>query len=203
MFGMSVWAWNAIPNDQMMAVHWNVFGQPDGYAPKTVALLILPTIMALVCPAVWWRLAKEQHAENLQKSMPVMNASMIGAFLVILEAHAVIILSAMGYQLPLTQMVLGSIGLLFVVIGGLMAAGKTARNTSVGIRTPWTLKDDVVWSKTNKVGGVIMAFAGLVTIGGALTNPIAGVVGIIGLVVVLPLTTLGLSYHWSKKSAGS
>jgi uncharacterized membrane protein len=203
MFAASAWAWTAVPGDQMMAVHWNVYGQADGFAPKALALLILPVLMAVVTWFGWWSVQKEQYAENLEKSRPVAYASIFGALIVILGAHLSIIFTAMGYQVPVTALIMSAVGMLLAVIGALLAAGKTARHTSVGIRTPWTLKDDVVWSKTNRVGGIIMALTGVVTVFGALTNPIVAAIGLVSGIAVLLLATFSLSYYWSKKPTAS
>ena len=48
----------------------------------------------------------------------------------------------------------------FAVISLVFAAGRVPRNSLVGIRTPWTLRNDYVWSETHRVFGIVGAVLG-------------------------------------------
>lgn len=57
------------------------------------------------------------------------------------------------------------IGILFYYIGILMEHAEI--NWFIGIRTPWTLSSDMIWKKTNRLGGKLFRIAGIVTLLGA------------------------------------
>ena len=58
---------------------------------------------------------------------------------------------------------LAGIFLFLSVLGSFMI--KLKPNWFIGIRTPWTLSSDTVWTKTHKLGGRIYFFGGLLCLG--------------------------------------
>lgn len=61
-----------------------------------------------------------------------------------------------------------SVKMVFVLIGGLFAflgnyMQTVKPNYFIGIRTPWTLENEVVWRKTHLLGGKLFFVAGLLT----------------------------------------
>lgn len=200
---ISAWAWFVLPENKQLAVHWDIFGRPDGYAPKAPALLILPVVMLLVTCVYWRLLGARTHKdpEIWRKTKLAAYISIFGALIVLLEAHCAIVLTAFGYALPVAQIILGSLGVLLAAIGGTLAAGKTARNPWVGIRNAWTIKDDVVWDKTNRLGGWIMLLCGIGTTCGAVFSAVAGAASlIIGVFVLLIASYAAAYYHWKKRA---
>jgi len=76
-------------------------------------------------------------------------------------------LQAAGAHIDMARVIIGGTGVLLAVIGNLLS--KTTRNFWVGIRTPWTLASDEVWLRTHRlgaktfvIGGLLVAFCGLV-----------------------------------------
>jgi len=58
------------------------------------------------------------------------------------------------------------LGLMMMVLGNLMP--KATRNPVFGLRTSWSMKNDRVWQKSQRFGGVCMMAAGLLSMGGCL-----------------------------------
>lgn len=197
---VSAWGWFQIPGGQNIAVHFDIFGKPDGYAAKPQALLMLPGVMAGACAFFWYRMKNEKFKENLEKSKLTTYIALFGSLVIIFEAQLVIVLTALGHQIPITTVIFVSIGLLLGAIGIAMAAGKTARNTCVGVRTPWALKDDRNWDKTNKMGGALMAATGILTACGALVNTFAAVAILLLGTLVMTGATFACSYLWAQQS---
>ncbi len=54
----------------------------------------------------------------------------------------------------------GIIGMLFAILGNYMPAIKP--NYFVGIRTPWTLENELVWRKTHRLGGKLFLIGGII-----------------------------------------
>lgn len=59
-----------------------------------------------------------------------------------------------------------AMGLLFIFVG--LMLNKAKRNYFIGIRTPWTLANDVVWQKTHRLGSKLFILAGILTLLGLL-----------------------------------
>lgn len=58
--------------------------------------------------------------------------------------------------------ILTSIGILFIFIGNYLPKNK--QNAMIGIRTPWSLKDEINWNKTNRFGGYMFIISGVLFI---------------------------------------
>ena len=68
--------------------------------------------------------------------------------------------AGMGYKVDIGLIVSLMIGLLFIIFGSQMS--KIKSNWFIGIRTPWTLSNEVVWKKTHELGGITFSIAGVI-----------------------------------------
>jgi uncharacterized membrane protein len=201
MLALSAWAWRQTPADAQIPVHWGITGAVDRYGSKLEGLLLLPLItlgLALLFAALP-RL--DPRGDNILRSFKAYRAAWGGLMLFMLGLHSLIIASVLGYPINLTQVVLSATGLLFMVLGNYM--GKIRRNYVMGIRTPWTLENELVWDKTHRLGGRLFAASGLVTLLAALFASTAVAMGI--MLASLLITTgwsVGYSY-WLWKQVAS
>ena len=86
------------------------------------------------------------------------------------------------------------VGLLFVVIGNFL--GKVRKNFFIGIRTPWTLASDEVWSRTHRLGGWMFVAGGIVMIVGAFAGlPVLGVIAVVLAIALYPVLHSFLLYR--------
>lgn len=53
-------------------------------------------------------------------------------------------------------------GLFFIFLGNKMP--KLKKNTLIGLRTSWAMKNDITWKKSQKLGGIFFIIMGIVTI---------------------------------------
>jgi uncharacterized membrane protein len=96
-----------------------------------------------------------------------------------------------------------TLGLLMIGLGNYL--GKFQRNSFVGIRTPWTLADPEVWSRTHRVGGKVFALAGgILLVEGALATSPAVVIGTIVVAAgYLVVYSYVIRSHTTSKHHGS
>jgi uncharacterized membrane protein len=134
----------------LIAVALSVILYPRLPDPMPVALL-LPLIMAGTAG-----LFAALPAEDNPRAYHVIALSTL-AFL--LCVHIMLLLMAMGIRLNATFIMTALVGALFIVLGASMTSMR--RNFVIGIRTPWTLANDDVWSRTHRLGGRIFAIAGV------------------------------------------
>jgi uncharacterized membrane protein len=161
MFALAAIRWSAVPDQ--VPIHWNAAGEVDGYGGKFVALLLMP-IMTLgvylllrfiprIDPA---RLNYESFAGTYLLVRVLVTVYMAFAY--------VVVTLAIGNEesVPVSGLLTGSIGVLFIILGGAM--GKFRPNWFAGIRTPWTLTSKRSWIKTHRLGGRVFIAAGVATL---------------------------------------
>lgn len=162
-FGLVVY--DRLPDS--MAIHWGINLEPDGYASRLVGVIVLPLIGMLVAALPIFvplldprRDAHEVHARTL-----LLLAN--GAGLLLASIQVMILGVALGWNIDVSRVLPIGVGLTLLVVGNL--SPRLRRNWFLGIRTPWTLSDDEVWRRTQRVGGTVMTVAGLVIVIAGLT----------------------------------
>lgn len=89
------------------------------------------------------------------------------------------------------------LGILLIVMGNYMP--KTKTNSAVGVRTPWSMKNDIVWAKSNRFGGIAGVFSGLlIIIQALLVKGIASTLISVVIIVVFAIISTVYSYYIYK-----
>ena len=162
-FGASAGLYPRMP--ELMAAHWNIHGNADGYMPKSLGLFLLPTILA-VFTLVFIAIPRiDPLKSNIQQFRSYYDGFVIVFLLFMLSIHVQVILWNLGVKISFNRTVPIGLGILFFSIGVLCEHVK--RNWFIGIRTPWTLSNDRVWEKTHRVGGKLFKVAGAIAVLGA------------------------------------
>lgn len=183
---LSGWAWLQLPADAQVPIHWGADGQVNGYAGKTIGLLLLPLITVAVGATFWAIPIIEPRRANIEKSGKAYAAIWIAVVALMAVIQAVIVAAAMGSAFDTTSVVFVGLGVLFIVIGNYLP--KVRPNYLMGIRTPWTLTSDLSWDRTHRVGGRLFVLEGIVFILlGAIrpTPEVVFTVLVVGIVVML------------------
>jgi uncharacterized membrane protein len=150
-------------------IHWNIHGQVDRYGSPGEQAFFMP-IVAVLTAALLLGLAQiPQVRTALQRSGMIYGRMVVAGVGMIILLHALMLLAALGKPIDVSRGIFVAVGLLFAVLGNWM--GKLRRNLIAGIRTPWTLKSDVVWERTHRVGGRLMVAMGLAIVLAALLLP--------------------------------
>jgi len=146
-------------------IHWGINGQANGYGPKWVGTFLFPLIsigiyvLILVLLAAGPRLGGRQATTaNLQ----IAKVIIAGIILFMLVIQLATIAQSLGIGFDITTVVMLAISVLFIFIGNYM--GKMRRNFWMGIRTPWTLTNAIVWERTHRLGGWLFVAVGLIGI---------------------------------------
>jgi immunity protein, SdpI family len=163
--------WNRLPD--LMASHWNINDQVDGYIPKVWGVFMVPLItlgmfgLFLVLPSV------DPLKANIAQFREAFNLFIVLMVGFMLYLYGLTLAWNLGYKdFKMSGAMLPAIGLLFIFIGFLLRQAK--RNFFIGIRTPWTLSSDTVWDETHRVGAVLFMLSGaLAFIGGFFGGTVA------------------------------
>ena len=162
MLAASAWAWGRIPDGAQIPIHWGLDGQPNGWAPKWVGLLLTPGL-GVVLGGVFLTIPRfDPRREHLVASTRAWVAITGAAMLLLLAVHVLVIALTLGAKIDLGRLLGVGMGLMFVVIGNFL--GKTRSNWFMGIRTPWTLSSERSWTRTHRLGGRLFIALGLLSV---------------------------------------
>ncbi|GMQ57205.1 SdpI family protein [Vallitalea sediminicola] len=90
------------------------------------------------------------------------------------------------------------VGVLLIVIGNIVP--KSKMNSIVGVRTVWSMKNDVTWAKSNRFGGISLIISGLLIIlESALIGGFKSTILMITIIIVDGIVLTLYSYQISKK----
>lgn len=174
-------------------MHWNAAGQPDGYGPPLLAVLLAPLIalaVVILMPIMPRLDPRQQSYPQFERSYQLIMGVLVGFFALI---QVIQVGTGLGWPLSIPRLMMVGMGLMFALIGNEL--GRVQPNYFVGIRTPWTLASPEVWRRTHRVGGRLMAGAGAITLVLGLVMPgAAGFMLTIGLILLASLGSVAYSY---------
>jgi uncharacterized membrane protein len=150
-FALTAAVYTRLPDP--MPTHFDLAGHADGFSAKPLGPFTLP-IVALATWAVtlWAPGIPRERAARALGVIPIAVAAMM-LFLV-----AVTLRLAMGTAFDLVRVLVAGVSLYLAVRGNYL--GRVPRNWLIGIRTPWTLADDEVWQRTNRLAGWLFVLGG-------------------------------------------
>ncbi|ADB38320.1 SdpI family protein [Spirosoma linguale] len=165
--------WNQLPAE--ITTHYDLAGNANGWMPKkqaalfTVVISLLLYLLLRYLPMIDPR--KQLQTANYQKLrlMFTLLTSAIMSWVFYLANHSVSSESFVSVLMAIISVTIAGVGNYITTI---------KPNWFVGIRTPWTLDNEVVWRKTHRMGGRLMVAGGIVSTVLALLLPLAYKVGI-------------------------
>jgi uncharacterized membrane protein len=173
--------------------HWGASGPPDAYSAKSVLSVFGMPLLSLGLYLLFLIIPFfDPKRANIIRSkrayaviLDAVTALMAGTF-------AASMIAAYEPSFPMDKVVPIETGLLFIVIGNYMKTVK--RNFTMGVRFSWTVMDDVVWAKTNRLGGYLFMGAGALSLFGAfLPAPYNIAIFMVPLLGMLPVLYV---YSW-------
>lgn len=200
-FAISLYFYPAMPGQ--MAIHWGLSGPANGYAGRDFGLFFLPLLSIFLLALLIYLPRTDPLQENVRKNSKTYGWLVFSILAFLLYVHLLVIGWNAGAVFSMGQMV--SLGLAFLFYAMGWAMGKLERNWFAGIRTPWTINDDLIWKKTHQLGGKLFkacaAFAAIGTLFGesALLLSIAAAIAS-GIACVIYSYLEYLKIHGGKKS---
>jgi uncharacterized membrane protein len=162
---------------EKVPTHWGIDGQPDGWTPKEKTagtFMLVPAMMAgmvvltVVLPWLSPRSFDLNRFRGTYEYIMFLVVALMGYL------HLAILLGSLQVlPLDMGQLILGGICLFFALMGNVL--GKVKRNFYVGVRTPWTLASEVVWTQTHRVAAWLFTAAGVVGFLAVLAAAVLGV----------------------------
>ena len=150
--------WDQLP--EQMPIHWNTAGEVDDWCSKPLAVFLLPAALLVVhwlCVVVTGLDPKNKNKNEKAKALIFWLVPVLS-----LVVNSMTYASALGRDVNVQTLLPVFLGFVFVVIGNYLP--KCSRNSTIGLKLPWTLHSDENWNATHRLtgklwipGGVAMA----------------------------------------------
>lgn len=144
---------------EFVILHWNAVGEADGYGPKWI-MLCFPLV--IVATDALFLISNKIDKKRRHKNRDVVISNirmMLASFLALFS----LLCCALQFDIKFLQVnVIMSIltSFLFLFLGNILPRVK--QNWIIGIRTPWTLANDRVWTKTHRLAGRLWFFGSFI-----------------------------------------
>ena len=206
-------AMNFLPDE--VPINYNFVGEVGNTASK-YWLFLFPLIIVIV--AIVWSIylkvrekklsvADEKTAARMNNNDKVLFVILLAyeVFVlvgqVIMTAHLISMGEENGGAMPpeLCSVFGAVLGTLYVIIGNIIP--KTRLGAALGVRTPWSMKNEKAWQYSNRFGGAALFAAGVLIIAESLIFRGMTVLYILlGIIAVEVAAAVIYSYHAYKKS---
>ncbi|HPV14344.1 MAG TPA: SdpI family protein [Candidatus Cloacimonadota bacterium] len=158
-----LWFATQLPADAQVPIHWNYQSQIDGWTGRTAGLVwglgINVFMFLLLFMFHWYSPWYKRNAERFENILPPLTTTLLSCFAA-LSLYSLYV--AKWGEVPGIKLILVLIGFLFVFLGNILP--KVPKNTMIGIRTPWTIANELIWEKTHRLGGWLFVIGGLILI---------------------------------------
>ena len=182
----------SIPGDAKLPIHWDIYGQPDRFAGRDDALILMPAL-GLSLLLLFWAIGRFAHPQRLAGGRYVMDAVLPVLLAMFLAFQLVLVFR---FDFAIGRVVAWGVAALLIALGNVLP--KSQPNRYGGIRLKTTLGDPANWAATHRFTGLAMMAAGGLLVLLTLTtgeNPIL-IIGALA-AVILPLL-LGVIYSYWK-----
>ena len=157
--GVGLLLWDQLP--EQLPFHWNFAGEVDGWINKTQGVFLMSPVLLIVhwlCVLVTGLDPKNKDKNEKAKQlilwiMPVLS----------LLINGMVYAAALGREVNVATLMPSLLGVLLVVLGNILP--KCSRNSTIGIKIPWTLHSDENWYATHRLAGKLWIGGGLCIVG--------------------------------------
>lgn len=182
----------SIPGDARLPIHWDIHGQPDRFAGRDDALILMPAF-GLSLLVLFWAIGRFARPERIAGGRHVLEAVLPVLLAMFLAFQLVLVFR---FDFAIGRVVAWGVAALLIALGNVLP--KSQPNRYGGIRLKTTLADPANWAATHRFTGLAMMVAGALLVLLTLAtgeNPIL-LIGALA-AVILPLLS-GVFYSYWK-----
>lgn len=153
---------------EQIPMHWNINGDVDSYGAWWM-IFLAPAVTVVVdgLIVVLQRIDPKRH--NAERSEKAYSAVILLYSLLFMLLFVITALVSVGIPVSVNRILPPAIGALLIGMGNYLP--KLKQNYFLGIRMPWTLASDIVWTKTHRLGGWLFMADGLLFVIAAFLPP--------------------------------
>ncbi len=202
--------------DDTVPMHYGITGEIDRWGPKyenftcPVMVLIFTLFWLLMISLAKRKLKStnitEKEIKDTKTNINILYYAAIATTILFDVIQCVILVMAYnkaGLAVNMSNIDINKIsnlflGILLIVLGVLIP--KCKKNAMVGIRTVWSMDNDVTWEKSNKIGGIISMITGVIVIVESLIiGEIISTFIALGIIIIMAVAMVICSYQVYKK----
>lgn len=143
-----------------IAVHFDVNDQPGMYTGKAFAVFGIPVLMLLVHAIICIASERDDKKSNVNRKLAYILRFVIPTVTVVVETF--IFMHALGYEVTPSTLALILVGGIIFIVGNYLP--KCKQNHLIGLKLPWTLKDENNSNKTHRLAGWLWILSGILMI---------------------------------------
>ena len=197
-FVASAIAWPRLP--ERAPVHWNAAGEVDRWGGRLEAAVAIPLVMLLILGLMRVLPKIDPRRASYAKMAGTYETVIALTLATMLAIHGAILATALGHRVPMATVVPLVVGLLLIGLGNVLPRARP--NWWFGVRTPWTLSNDRVWTRTHRVGGYAMMLAGVVLVASAFVHAAWARVALVAAVGIGAIVPVVYSYFaWRQETS--
>ena len=143
--------------DDVIPIHFGIDGKPDQYGSKYF-LLAFPILNTVITTTMFIVAKYGKVTDNYRKYLVLTNIilscifiSMCG-FLILYNENTI----------DISKIMMLIFGITFIILGNVMP--KIEINRTLGIKTKWSLYNEVTWQKTHRLTGFVFVIIGVIII---------------------------------------
>ena len=155
----TLYAFQTLPVDARLAIHWDINGVADGFAGRE-ALFLLPATFAITAALILLAIRLDPKRANIVRSAEPIGYVAMGLVLLFAVTQSAIINSGFGEAARLDHAAPIALGAFFALLG---YAAQIKQNYTIGVRLPWTLESEKAWDVTHAFVGRAWISVGLTT----------------------------------------
>jgi len=183
-----------------VAVHWNLSGEPNRYASRVEGAFLLPALMAALYLIMQWYPSRDPRAANIAKFRGAYDTIVAATIAFLGVVHVLVLGQSLGWRVDITTVVFVCGGAMLVLFGNLLPLARS--NFIFGIRTPWTLSSEHVWTRAHRVGGYAMVAAGLLMVSAFFARPAGAVVALASVILAGAIPVVYSYLLWIRHRPG-
>ena len=153
--GVGLLLWDQLP--EQLPFHWNAAGEVDGWIGKSQGVFLMSPVLLIVhwlCVLVTGLDPKNKDKNEKAKQLILWILPVLS-----LLVNGMVYATALGREVNVDMLMPGLLGVMFVVLGNILP--KCSRNSTIGIKIPWTLHSDENWYATHRLAGKLWIAGGL------------------------------------------
>jgi uncharacterized membrane protein len=173
---------------QTVPIHWNIHGEVDGYGDKSLGLFLMPGLMVLLLGlirALPWLSPRSFGVDGFRPTWLFIMVAVIGSLGYI---HAIMLWTLWRGPIDMLRATAAGLFIFFALCGNVL--GRVRRNFFIGVRTPWTLASERVWTDTHRMAARLMVASGVIGVAAIL----AGMPGWMSIVLILIVSMIPVVY---------
>jgi len=147
---------------ELMASHWGVSGEVNGYMSKFLGLFFMPFLSTFLYILFKFLPKLEPYQKNFIEFKDYFNQFIFIIFGFLFYIYLLTIFWNLGCPFNFIQYLTPAFFVIFYFTGTLLS--HTKPNWFVGIRTPWTMSSEKVWKQTHLVGAKLFKLVAIISL---------------------------------------